>query len=119
MSSSVASKTASAAVAKATAPHQGGVLDGVNPAHYDTKNPLILFIIQVRGRHCLWSRTPEYRQNGSILQHPRWAPLLRGTVTLCLQRRYATGQFDVVDRSRAALLCANLELNQKWEKYKQ
>ncbi|KAF2755127.1 hypothetical protein EJ05DRAFT_513439 [Pseudovirgaria hyperparasitica] len=28
------------------APPQGGVLEGVNPAHYDKKNPIILFIIQ-------------------------------------------------------------------------
>ncbi|KAF2275965.1 uncharacterized protein EI97DRAFT_442936 [Westerdykella ornata] len=27
-------------------PPQGGVLEGVNPVHYDPKNPLILFIVQ-------------------------------------------------------------------------
>ncbi|KAI4105428.1 MAG: hypothetical protein LQ339_003492 [Xanthoria mediterranea] len=26
--------------------HQGGILEGANPSHYDSKNPIILFIIQ-------------------------------------------------------------------------
>lgn len=26
---------------------QGGILEGGNPTHYDSKNPLVLFIIQV------------------------------------------------------------------------
>lgn len=26
---------------------QGGILEGGNPTHYDPKNPLVLFIIQV------------------------------------------------------------------------
>jgi hypothetical protein len=26
---------------------QGGILEGGNPSHYDPKNPIILFIIQV------------------------------------------------------------------------
>lgn len=26
---------------------QGGILDGANPSHYDPKNPIITFIIQV------------------------------------------------------------------------
>lgn len=25
---------------------QGGVFEGLNPTHYDTKNPIVLFIIQ-------------------------------------------------------------------------
>lgn len=29
------------------AAHQGGILEGANPAHYDSKNPIIVFIIQV------------------------------------------------------------------------
>lgn len=29
------------------APPQGGVIEGGDPSHYDPKNPLILFIIQV------------------------------------------------------------------------
>jgi hypothetical protein len=29
------------------APFQGGILEGGNPSHYDPKNPIILFIIQV------------------------------------------------------------------------
>ncbi|KAL8876773.1 MAG: hypothetical protein Q9198_005092 [Flavoplaca austrocitrina] len=28
------------------AAHQGGILEGVNPVHYDSKNPIIVFIIQ-------------------------------------------------------------------------
>lgn len=28
-------------------PPQGGVLEKVNPVHYDAKNPIILFIVQV------------------------------------------------------------------------
>jgi hypothetical protein len=34
------------------APPQGGVLEGVNPVHFDAKNPIILFIIQVRRPLC-------------------------------------------------------------------
>jgi hypothetical protein len=48
--SSITSSHAATATANSSslrAPHQGGVLDGVNPSHYDAKNPLILFIIQV------------------------------------------------------------------------
>lgn len=26
---------------------QGGILEGANPSHYDPKNPIIIFIIQV------------------------------------------------------------------------
>lgn len=41
--------TASAsATATSRASPQGGVLEGSNPSHYDSKNPIILFIIQVR-----------------------------------------------------------------------
>ncbi|KAL8996532.1 MAG: hypothetical protein Q9169_003969 [Polycauliona sp. 2 TL-2023] len=32
--------------AGARAAHQGGILEGANPAHYDSKNPIIVFIIQ-------------------------------------------------------------------------
>lgn len=36
------------AAASATgAPSQAGVLDGMNPSHYNPSNPLTLFIIQV------------------------------------------------------------------------
>lgn len=28
-------------------PPQGGVLEGGNPVHFDAKNPIILFIVQV------------------------------------------------------------------------
>lgn len=26
---------------------QGGILEGSNPAHYDSSNPIVIFIIQV------------------------------------------------------------------------
>jgi hypothetical protein len=39
------------------APPQGGVLEGVNPVHFDAKNPIILFIIQV----CIVSAVVELR----------------------------------------------------------
>jgi len=46
-------KSAAAASASSTASAnrvtpQGGVLEGSNPSHYDSKNPIVLFIIQVR-----------------------------------------------------------------------
>jgi hypothetical protein len=44
MSSSAA---AAAATAIVKAPPQAGVLEGVNPVHFDAKNPIILFIVQV------------------------------------------------------------------------
>lgn len=28
-------------------PIQGGILEGGNPSHYDKKNPIVIFIIQV------------------------------------------------------------------------
>lgn len=34
----------------ARAADQGGILDHANPSQYDAKNPIILFIIQVRRR---------------------------------------------------------------------
>ncbi|OBT95423.2 K(+)/H(+) antiporter [Pseudogymnoascus verrucosus] len=48
--SSAVSNTAAAAAAATTALRatpQGGILEGANPATYDPKNPIILFIIQV------------------------------------------------------------------------
>ncbi|ELR01827.1 hypothetical protein GMDG_00927 [Pseudogymnoascus destructans 20631-21] len=48
--SSAVSKTAAGAAAATTglrATPQGGILEGANPATYDPKNPIILFIIQV------------------------------------------------------------------------
>jgi hypothetical protein len=36
------------------APPQGGVLEGVNPVHFDAKNPIILFIVQVSLRLTLF-----------------------------------------------------------------
>lgn len=54
--SSVASASATpTGVVKA--PPQGGVLEGVNPVHFDAKNPIILFIIQVgTASHVVGSR---------------------------------------------------------------
>ncbi len=46
MMATVASSTAAPA-AVASAPPQGGVLEGINPAQYDPKQPVVLFIIQV------------------------------------------------------------------------
>ena len=31
----------------AKVPPQAGILEGMNPVHYDAKNPIILFIVQV------------------------------------------------------------------------
>ncbi|KAF1842376.1 K(+)/H(+) antiporter-like protein 1 [Cucurbitaria berberidis CBS 394.84] len=45
MSTNVASASASP-TAPVKAPPQGGVLEGVNPVHFDAKNPIILFIVQ-------------------------------------------------------------------------
>ncbi|KAL5117688.1 hypothetical protein ACEQ8H_004436 [Pleosporales sp. CAS-2024a] len=44
MSSIAAANAAPTAPVKA--PPQGGVLEGVNPVHFDAKNPIILFIVQ-------------------------------------------------------------------------
>jgi hypothetical protein len=41
------SAAAAAATAVVKAPPQGGVLEGGNPVHFDAKNPIILFIVQV------------------------------------------------------------------------
>ncbi|KAF8425523.1 Sodium/hydrogen exchanger family-domain-containing protein [Tirmania nivea] len=41
------STTTSSVPASTGAPSQGGVLDGLNPAHYNPKNPLLLLIIQM------------------------------------------------------------------------
>jgi hypothetical protein len=45
--SSIAASASAAPTAPVKAPPQAGVLDGVNPVHFDAKNPLILFIVQV------------------------------------------------------------------------
>lgn len=47
-SSIMASSTTTAAAAAASnrATPQGGILEGGNPTHYDTKNPIVVFIIQ-------------------------------------------------------------------------
>jgi hypothetical protein len=44
--SSIAAASA-APTAPVKAPPQGGVLEGGNPVHFDAKNPIILFIVQV------------------------------------------------------------------------
>lgn len=40
------SSTKTAAPSATGAPNQAGVLDGLNPSHYNPSNPLTLFIIQ-------------------------------------------------------------------------
>jgi len=40
------SVSASATGSGDRAPAQGGVFEGLNPTHYDTKNPITLFVIQ-------------------------------------------------------------------------
>ncbi|KAJ4374041.1 hypothetical protein N0V83_002780 [Neocucurbitaria cava] len=44
--SSVVSSASASPTAPIKAPPQGGVLEGVNPVHFDAKNPIILFIVQ-------------------------------------------------------------------------
>ncbi|KAF2131943.1 K(+)/H(+) antiporter-like protein 1 [Dothidotthia symphoricarpi CBS 119687] len=46
MSSTVAAVASASPTAPIKAPPQAGVLDGVNPVHFDAKNPIILFIVQ-------------------------------------------------------------------------
>jgi hypothetical protein len=58
MSSSAATAAATAVV---KVPPQGGVLEGGNPVHFDAKNPIILFIVQVR---CSWS---DRRASGGVV----------------------------------------------------
>jgi hypothetical protein len=44
----IITKTAASATSSSNAvPPQAGVIEGVNPVHYDPKNPIILFIVQV------------------------------------------------------------------------
>lgn len=45
----VVTKTVASATASSTlrAAPQGGILEGGNPSKYDSKNPIIIFIIQV------------------------------------------------------------------------
>lgn len=51
--SSTLSSAAATATAAPKAPPQAGVLDGVNPVHFDAKNPIILFIVQVGAQESL------------------------------------------------------------------
>jgi hypothetical protein len=39
--------TTSSVASSPTVPPQGGILEGGNPSHYDPKNPIVTFIIQV------------------------------------------------------------------------
>lgn len=59
--------TVTAATASSTvrAAPQGGILEGSDPSVYDSKNPIIIFIIQVRRTKWPWSR-----QEASIGQSP-------------------------------------------------
>ncbi|GLI81675.1 hypothetical protein PoHVEF18_010062 [Penicillium ochrochloron] len=47
MATGTTTATAAATSAVKVSP-QGGILEGGNPTHYDSKNPLVLFIIQIR-----------------------------------------------------------------------
>ncbi|KAL8821013.1 MAG: hypothetical protein Q9223_000889 [Gallowayella weberi] len=42
----VTAKPSPTPTASVRAAHQGGILEGANPTHYDSKNPIIVFIIQ-------------------------------------------------------------------------
>jgi hypothetical protein len=53
--SSIAAAASAVPTAVVKAPPQGGVLEGVNPVHFDAKNPIILFIVQVRVRPLFWT----------------------------------------------------------------
>jgi hypothetical protein len=41
------SSTTTAAPTQTGAPPQGGIIEGMNPVHYNPKDPITLFIIQV------------------------------------------------------------------------
>lgn len=43
----VTATTTAMATGSVRAAPQGGILEGGNPTHYDSKNPIVLFIIQV------------------------------------------------------------------------
>jgi hypothetical protein len=47
VTATVTAKAAAAATAASRAAKQGGILEGANPSKYDSKNPIIIFIIQV------------------------------------------------------------------------
>jgi hypothetical protein len=47
VSPNMSSTAAAVATAVVKVPPQGGVLEGGNPVHFDAKNPIILFIVQV------------------------------------------------------------------------
>ncbi|KAJ5178710.1 hypothetical protein N7492_001920 [Penicillium capsulatum] len=55
MASSTATATAAAATVVKVKP-QGGILEGGNPSHYDSKNPIVLFIIQVGSNDNAYTR---------------------------------------------------------------
>ncbi|KAL8948717.1 MAG: hypothetical protein Q9222_005129 [Ikaeria aurantiellina] len=46
MASTMTTKPSPTAASGARAAHQGGILEGANPSVYDSKNPIIIFIIQ-------------------------------------------------------------------------
>ena len=47
VTATVTAKAAAATTAASRAVAQGGILEGANPSKYDSKNPIIIFIIQV------------------------------------------------------------------------
>ena len=80
----VVTKAAGAATPSSTAraPPQGGVLEGGDPSHYDPKNPMILFIIQVRYVfECQLSFLIRNMLHYNPLPHFRLSNYLNGEVT--------------------------------------
>ena len=47
ITATVTAKAAAATTAASRAVPQGGILEGSNPSHYNKKDPIITFIIQV------------------------------------------------------------------------
>lgn len=50
MSSVTSSSATPSATSSNRAPEQAGILEGNNPTHYNPKDPIIVFIIQVQWR---------------------------------------------------------------------
>ncbi|KAK5008090.1 hypothetical protein LTR28_004449, partial [Elasticomyces elasticus] len=78
---SFVTKTAASTSASATlrAAAQGGILEGSNPSHYDSKNPIIMFIIQA-GIILVFCRLLHYPL--SLLRQPRVIAEVIGGVLL-------------------------------------
>jgi hypothetical protein len=66
MSSTTSSSSATATAGGDRVASQGGIIDDSNPTTYDPKNPLTVFIIQVR-LEMLQPRTVGYRCTRTVL----------------------------------------------------